>query len=508
MTTAKQSWLKRGLSAVLAATMVLSMNAVSVFAAGDDSDSSSTSAPSYSTEAGENSVMSLEAGGNTYYFDDVASAFAAVNDTTNITGDVTLKVLKDDQAYPVGTAEEYSTTVFEKATGTVTLDLNGHDLAMAGQRPDSTCSLAILSPAFTLIDSTCTTSQAVVDGKENEDFQAGKLSLTNVYLKYDGTGTLTIQNIKGEVLGENGGSFAQSKKASTLAIDNIAVEKSAGTKQSVILSFTNKNATGGVISNSVLKNAYGGSIQLYGEAVLRNNVVEANHTNPGMAALNLSYNTTTVENGSYTNLAENGCVVSQGLKGTAYLNGDVFTGKLYTSSSVNCNIEIAGGYYKGEWKEYKEGSISAPNTRSEVITDGEYAGYTKYTLGNQHKATVQVVDEKGGPSTAAVLTVDVNGVPVSDLSAVHEGNTNVYTVDCKPDYEVKKITYTPSGEVAQAIAGSSTYTMTVPDKDYTLTFTVGETDAVKAGDDIVSIGNQKYKSLTTAMAELKDNDMS
>ena len=244
MTTAKQSWLKRGLSAVLAATMVLSMNAVSVFAAGDDSDSSSTSAPSYSTEAGENSVMSLEAGGNTYYFDDVASAFAAVNDTTNITGDVTLKVLKDDQAYPVGTAEEYSTTVFEKATGTVTLDLNGHDLAMAGQRPDSTCSLAILSPAFTLIDSTCTTSQAVVDGKENEDFQAGKLLLTNVYLKYDGTGTLTIQNIKGEVLGENGGSFAQSKKASTLAIDNIAVEKSAGTKQSVILSFTNKNATG------------------------------------------------------------------------------------------------------------------------------------------------------------------------------------------------------------------------------------------------------------------------
>ena len=48
MTTTKQSWFKRGLSAVLAAAMVLSMNAVSVFAAGDEGGS--TPAPSYSTD--------------------------------------------------------------------------------------------------------------------------------------------------------------------------------------------------------------------------------------------------------------------------------------------------------------------------------------------------------------------------------------------------------------------------------------------------------------------------
>lgn len=95
MTTTKQSWLKRSLAVLLAVIMVMSMGVANVFAAGDtDDDSGSTPAPSYLTEPGEGSVMSLTAGDNTYYFDDVASAFAAVDDTA-ITGDVTLKVLKD-----------------------------------------------------------------------------------------------------------------------------------------------------------------------------------------------------------------------------------------------------------------------------------------------------------------------------------------------------------------------------------------------------------------------------
>ena len=126
--------------------------------------------------------MSLKAGGNTYYFDDVASAFAAVDDTA-ITGDVTLKVLKDGQTYPVGTESSSSTIVFENEDITsVTLDLNGCNLAMTNQREGKNCSLQIMSPSFTLTDSTCTTSQAVVDGKENASFKAGSLNLTNCYL--------------------------------------------------------------------------------------------------------------------------------------------------------------------------------------------------------------------------------------------------------------------------------------------------------------------------------------
>ena len=505
MTTKKQSWLKQSLAVLLAVMMVMSMGISNVFAAGGEGNGT-TPAAGYSTVQTENSVMSLTAGENTYYFDDVASAFAAVDDTTNITGDVTLKVLKDDQTYPVGTTEEYSTTVFEKATGTVTLDLNGHNLTLAGQSPSSSCYLAILSPAFTLTDSTCTESKAVVDGKENESFEAGKLTLTNVYLNYNGTGTLTIRNIKAEILGENGDNFVRSANASTFEIDNIAVDRKTAEKGAMILRFTNRNATGGVITDSVLKNAYGGGIQLYGEAVLRNNVVVANHTSSGSAALGLSYNTVTVESGSYTNLGENGYAVVQRLRGVAYLKGGAFTGALSTNSRSSGEIEITGGYYKGEWKEAKEGTITADNCKTEIISDGEYAGYTQYILLSAHNVDISVTDENGMITTAATVSATADGSNLPDLGIAYEGQSVVYTVDCKQDYEVKKITYTPSGEASQEITGNSTYTMTVPDKDYTLVFTVGEIDAVKAGDTVASINEKEYKSLTTAIAELKDDE--
>ena len=107
---------------------------------------------------------------------------------------------------------------------------------------------------------------------------------------------------------------------------------------------------------------------------------------------------------------------------------------------------------------------------SEVVSEGNYAGYTKYTPVSVHTATVSVVDESGKATTAASVSATMNGLLASDISTVYAGNEMVYTVTCKADYEVKKITYTPSSETAQEITGNSTYTMTVPDKDYTLTF--------------------------------------
>ena len=126
MTTTKQSWLKRSLAVLMAVMMVMSMGVANVFAAGGEGDGT-VPAAGYSTEKTENSTMSLTAGENTYYFDDVASAFAAV-DNTAITGDVTLKVLKDTE-YNYGAG---SPTLFTRTGSDVTLDLNGQTLKLAG----------------------------------------------------------------------------------------------------------------------------------------------------------------------------------------------------------------------------------------------------------------------------------------------------------------------------------------------------------------------------------------
>ena len=502
MTTTKQSWLKRSLAVLLAVMMVMSMGVADVFAAGGEGDGAAPAA-GYSTEQTENSVMSLTAGENTYYFDDVASAFTAVDNTEAITGDVTLKVQKDGQSYPVGTSEKNSTTVFEKATGTITLDLNGHDLGMAGQKEGSSCFLYIKSPSFTLTDSTCTESKAVVGGKENASFEAGSLNLTNAYLNFPGAGSFTAKNLKINVTGI----FFDASSLEKITISNVAVHReNASSYSSFLVRVSNVNAETS-ISDNVLKNSDGGVIALSCAATLENNVVEANSSISNLGALMVSSRTVspvTVSGGSYTNSAASAnSIVNEG-KSTVNLKDGVFTGNLKTTKASSV-ITISGGYYKGEWDQTK-GSISALGTKSEVISGGEYDGYTKYTALNQHTATVQVVDEEGNPTTAASVSATANGESVSDLSKVYVTNEMVYTITCKADYEVKKITYTPVGGSAEEKDSASTYTMTVPDKDYILTFTVGETDAVKTGEDIASIGNQKYKSLTTAMAELKDNE--
>lgn len=494
MTTAKKSWFKRGLSAVLAATMVLSMNAVSVFA----QDDGTTAAADYSKTQSESSVMSLTAGEDTYYFDDVASAFAAVDNTEAITGDVTLKVLKDTE-YEFGTSDKAILQLFQSATGSVTLDLNSFDLNLISLKEKSYGTINIYSPSFTLTDSACTTSKAVVNGKENASFEAGSLGLTNAYINYQGTGTLIVKNIKGSASGEKSSRFLSTSKATSFEISNVYITRdNASTASQDLFYFSNADVTG-TVADSVMKNNNGGIFQSKG-GTLKNNVMESNGGSRGVIIAS-SKGQITVDNGSYIATEPSYVIYASG---TVNVKGGVFTGKLKTASD-SAVINISGGYYKGEWEQTK-GSISTSGTKSEVISGGDYDGYTKYTLLNQHTSTVQVVDEEGNPTTTASVSATANGESVSDLSTVYAANEMVYTITCKPDYEVKKITYTPSGETEQKSAGSSTYTMTVPDKDYTLTFIVGETDAVKAGDDIVSIGGTKYKSLTTAMLELKDND--
>ena len=115
MTTTKQSWLRRSLAVLLAVMMVMSMGVANVFAAGDEGGGAAPVA-GYSTEQTENSVMSLTAGENTYYFDDIASAFASLQDNSALT-------LLQNAGYE-GTE---SLTINKE---NVELNLNGHTLTI------------------------------------------------------------------------------------------------------------------------------------------------------------------------------------------------------------------------------------------------------------------------------------------------------------------------------------------------------------------------------------------
>ena len=98
----------------------------------------------------DSAVISLTFGEEpiTYYFDDVGEAFAAA-DNAEISGDVTLKVLKTTSS-DISANGVY--TVFSGAGGKVALDLNGQTLTLGAAEGASLTQITVAAQDFTILD--------------------------------------------------------------------------------------------------------------------------------------------------------------------------------------------------------------------------------------------------------------------------------------------------------------------------------------------------------------------
>ncbi|SHH88373.1 Ig-like domain (group 2) [Sporobacter termitidis DSM 10068] len=440
-------------------------------------------------EVPDTSAFSLAVGVNTYYFENPQAAFNAVSDT-NLSGDMTLKVLKDTEyTYEVNSGSS-AHLFFSGTGGAVTLDLNKRTLTMIGNRTGGAVSVRFAAPSVNIIDSQATGSATA------GTLDAGLLDVRNGILSAtatDGIQQFTIQDVNLKLSGEKVTNAVSSNIETE--IDNAVIERdNAGTSTSntAVVSLTSSSNIYS-ISDSVLQNNGGMGVSMSGGVTFTRSIITAATTALSVTASN---NPVTVNGGRY----EAGTYAVQfGTNATnsVVLEDGVFIGALTVVKAAS-QLEIRNGYYQGAWT----GNVTAPHSVAQAVTEGEYAGFTRYTMRPDHTATVSL-DAAAGAATVAQGT---------GAQTVYEGEEITYTVACLDDYEVTKITYTPAGGGAQDIpltenpnytvsGTTASYTMTVPDKDYALSFKVEER---AAGSDVASVGGTKYNSLSTAMLALHD----
>lgn len=498
MTTTKQSWLKRSLAVLLAVIMVMSMGVANVFAAGGEGDGT-VPAAGYSTEQTENSTMSLTAGENTYYFDDVADAFGALTDEA-IRGDITLTVLNDATWNVTENGNGfYNAMLGVDGTGLIDLkiDLAGHNLAIKGSNQEKQVRV-FFNNRFTqvsLIDS-ASNGKAIENGKENPSFDAASLVLDNAAFQ---TGVVTtIKNIKISSVGTLPEYAVYCGSNST--IDNAVIEYNEVESDSLQALRMPKSE----LINSVIKSKSSNGVTILSESVLTDCIIEAKNN-----AINLyGGNKVTVSGGHYTGTN------AVGGSGKAVLQDGVFTGNLSTTGTTN-SITIQGGYYKGE--QTGEGSFITDGYVGTLIedTNSPYYGYTHYTPEEivTYSAEVKLADEDGeNISYVAEIEGSLNGETIPDLTETEAGQSITYTVSARQDYILTGVKYASGSDGLKELEKTAytlsedgktlTYTMTTPASDYTLVFTVKE---ITTDTAVAKIGDVTYNSLTTAMAHLQDN---
>lgn len=450
MTTTKQSWLKRSLAVLLAVMMVMSMGVANVFAAGGESDGTAPAA-GYSTEQTENSVMSLTAGDNTYYFDDVADAFAALKDEA-IRGEVTLTVLRDNVTWDVADNNGlYNVMLGVNGTGLINLKINlaGHDLTIKGNNQEKQVRIAFNNrfSQVSIIDS-ASIEKAVDNGAENVSFDAAKVILDNTAIQ---TAAVPV-NIKNIIFLSRGNLPEYVFYASgAFTVENAVIEYnevSSTSQQAVKLLGSEPHS----ITDSVIKSQNSNGVTVQQATVLTNCIINAKNNAIDLAG----GQSVTVNGGHYTGIN------AVGGSGEAVLQDGVFTGNLYAAN--NQSITIQGGYYKGE--QTGEGSFITEGYVGTLIedTNSPYYGYTHYTPEEipTYSAELKLVDEEGNDiSYVAEIEGSLNGATIPDLTETEAGQSITYTVTARQDYiltgvkyaagadelkELEKTAYTLSGD--------------------------------------------------------------
>ncbi|MDR2770730.1 MAG: hypothetical protein LBB57_01675, partial [Clostridiales Family XIII bacterium] len=481
----------------------------------------------YRTTLGDDDAVSLTDGAdNTYYFSDAQTAFAAVDDP-NIVGDVTLKVVGTDVTYTVASGTSSATVqMFSGATGAVTLDLNGKalKLRMDIETVYAYVTMAVNASTFTILDSTFTGTATDTSGKENTDedtaLNAGLLTLENALFSVSQKENITMKNVKINICGSYP---RQAVKGTNTAfeIENVYITRDVISGDAfALLEFAGAN---GSVSDSVIKNARGSGIATGGEVLLTNNTVIVSSATTTHYPLSVSSDgIATVKGGVYRNTnstnTNSNSAIRCAARATALLQSGVFYGNLYANGNT-AKIILYSGYHKGRMTTSGTGYAAAENCVGQVISGGEYDGYTLYTPRVLHESTVLVQDLTGTDFAAATVIASVDGVARPNLTDVYEGEDVTYTLSILPNYAITNIEYTPSDAAKQdidltdeskfSVSGDgliATYKMTVPDGDYTLTFILTEQKEAEA-PPVAQIGNADYRSLSAAIAYLKDNDV-
>jgi hypothetical protein len=435
----------------------------------------------------------------------------------NIQGDATLKVISEGAEYDVASSGT-SVTMFAGATRAVKLDVNGNTLRITNSlRSGNYTNLTVNSSDFEIFDSKSTGSATDDNGKEKLDaasLTGGALQLAGTSLILNNANKLAVKNIRIEASGGTSRRQVINATATPFEIDNAIIDCESGTGATyALLQFTGA----GSVFGSVVKNETGLGITAgsSGTSVfLSNNTVEA-----GRDAVNVAANgTVTIDGGFYGSSSTSASygAVKCGNSSTVLLKSGVFNGNLRISTEGGGEIIIRNVYHKGEFSFYKAGIgyIAAEHCRAEAGT-GEYEGYTHYIPRTQHASAVSVKDPSGQVFAAATVAASVNGAAQANLADVWDDEEIVYSLTVMPNYRISKIAYTPSGESEILFdltnnpnyklsddGLTATYTMTVPDKDYALSFQLTEQ---ADGTDVVQIGDVKYNSLSAALAYLQDN---
>lgn len=468
------------LAAVLSMMLVVGIFPASAFAYGTD----------YRVTKQEGDVMSLEVGGKTYFFGDAKSAFDASKDENlnPAVNAMTLKVL-------AGTSLTVANgDALFAANSNVTVDLNGQTLTLTCDG-GSVAKVNVDSATTTIIDTAWTAGNAV-DGTLN----GGKLVINSAYLNFQNAanGSITIKNVQIEAT-EKG--YITSDSTGMIDVDNGSFTGSGGASTLLILRGANGNA--GTIKNTAV-NTDGKTGLDTANVVLENNNISAKIT-----ALKIYFEkpgfTTEIKSGTYTGGTN---AVSAQIATNTVINGGKYTGNIFTQLTTG-SVTIKGGYIKGKLKGSK---ISADHCEKIEHIGDEYDGYTEYRLRNTHTATVSMIDDQGMQLEAASLSAKAEGVDLPDLITVWAGEEITYTLECKDDFAVTKITYNAGDSDENIVLDEShgyktngstvTYTMTVPDSDYSLKFTFDY--QASEGTPVAEINGKQYNSLSAAVVFLQD----
>ena len=453
----------------------------------------------YDTHEAEQDEMSIRVNDVNYYFSTAGSAFAAVDDANFSESDLLLTVLNESE-WSLGTSNKTLSSA-----KSITLDLAGENFKISTTATSSAKKLTI-NTSFTLKDSSNEDNLFAEDGISTSDFEQlnlATLALQNVYFSIGGQ--LNVSDVKIEGSGAKLAYIITINTSEKVCIENTIMGRDssarAHTSAHVLKISGGCTAT---VNNSYFYDLTTAGIGINinnkgGSTTLENCVVTA-----PSGAVSASYSTVDIKGGAYS--GENS-IKTSGDDGVANLHGGTFTGTLDPQNNNSKIIIYSGCFQTVEKASGAYGTVDLSNcSLREIVPEGEYAGYGVYEAKNQHTATIQLT----APEGKATLS------PAPGTQTVNENEEVIYTVTCVPGYELSKITY-EIGEVTTDISLNEnpalstneyrtvfSYRMTVPDQGYKLTFTVTASGAV--GTEVVSVGEDKYPSLTAAMEALSDNN--
>lgn len=486
----ENSALRRVLAALLSVMLLVGLFPVSAFA----------EEVNYREKKQDSDVILLEVGGKTYYFEDAKSAFEATKNENLQPGvqPITLKVL-NNTSLEVGNKEE----LFAE-NSKITIDLNGKKLTITSNGSSSVQVLPV-SVFTTITDSTWMSGMAI-----DNSLHGGELELKNAYINFQkaSNGGITIKNIKISSVGEYDTRSIFTNTVGKIDIENVLFAK-YGNKKASSASVTLKGADP---ATCTIKNCSFVATATYGlctsGVTLENNILNASD---GIALQVNAAGNVVIKNGTFIGKTTALTVTSPSGGGevNVTIEDGIFNGKIDVDDFGKISVKLHHCYIKN-------GSLPSGDDYKhfEAITHehDEYDGYTEYRLRNTHTATVSMIDDQGIQLDAASLSAKAEGIDLPDLITVWAGEEITYTLECKDDFTVTKITYNAGGSDENIVLDEShgyktngstvTYTMTVPDSDYNLKFTFDY--KASEGTPVAEINGKQYNSLSAAVAFLQD----